>query len=111
MQYLTTHDDALSADAVAADYANVSAFIDYWGASLPLAGRFLAPAMTARHGPGTAVRRGSGDYVAPEYISADYAALANYGDFPAAQYPTVRQTYLSGVLKYLAWNNLHSADQ
>lgn len=80
MQYLTTHDDALSADAVAADYANVSAFIDYWGASLPSLGGF-SPDYDGPPPPGSGGSWGSGDYVAPEYISADYAALANCGEF------------------------------
>jgi hypothetical protein len=35
LQWLATYDHALSPDAVADDYVNVSAYISYWGGSLP----------------------------------------------------------------------------
>ena len=42
LQWLATYDNPLSADAVASDYADISAYITYWGGRLPSGGFSLA---------------------------------------------------------------------
>ena len=119
LQWLATYDYPLSADAVASDYAEVSAYIAYWGGSLPSRGGFNPADDDGPPGGfgGSGTNSGGGysggvtnTFPQPDYVlngALDYTSYTNFrlsiSNSPSNVYVSVEGTLSN--LTYLVLTN------